>query len=74
MHSIRTKLQAEGIGIKVKYDFDCNSFARAGSKATKNARNACEEVINDILFAQPQQRRGGRLEVAIGARCRRPNK
>ncbi len=52
MEKIRLRLGAAGIGIKIKYNFDCNPFVRVDKRSKSNTRNGFETVVNDILFAE----------------------
>jgi hypothetical protein len=51
MEEIRLRLRAAGIGIKIKYNFDCNPFVRVGESSKSNTRVGFETIVNDILFA-----------------------
>jgi hypothetical protein len=51
MEEIRKRLQVLKIGVKIKYNLNCNPFKRAGPNDTRNSRNGFQTIVNDILFA-----------------------
>jgi len=51
MEEIRRRLKEIGVGVKVKYNMECNPLKRSNGKKDDTRRDGKEVTLYDLLFA-----------------------